>query len=205
MSKKLMTGLLALVAFAALALPAVASASPALTDSTGTKVAVGTEITGKNVGNTIFTGGFSVTCSSADLSGKVTENSGSSIKGEVPVGSATFTGTGASSDCTSALGDTAVTVNSKLCLATTKTADQMEVTGCGANVTFTLAITGSVTCKYETAKVLGTFNTNADAQVTVSEQGAKGESSNSFLCPSEGKLDMVFALTTKAGGTLTVS
>jgi hypothetical protein len=205
MHKKLIMACMAVVALAAFALPALASASPVLTDSAGKAVAVGTEITGKNVGNTLFTGAFNVTCSTADLSGKVTENSGTSIKGEVPAGSASFTGTGTGGDCTSALGNTKVTVNSALCLATTKIADQFEVTGCGANVTFTLEITGTGPCKYKAAKVLATFTTApADAQVTVTEQPAELEEGG-FFCPSSGKLDMVFALTTKAGGTLTIS
>lgn len=207
MSKKLVTGLLALVAFTVLALPADASASPALTDSEGKAVAVGTELTGKSVGEIIFRdASANFTCSRVDLSIKVTENSGTSIKGEVPAGSTSFTGTGASGDCTSPLGDVGVTMNSKLCLVSTKTADQIEVTGCGTNLTLSRAITGSVTCKYETSHFLATLTTAPnDAEIRVSEQAIKGESTNSFVCPSESKLDVWFALTTKAGGTLTVS
>ena len=197
MSKKLIAACMAIALFAAFALPAAASASPHMTQG-GVGVAVGTSITGQNTGETVFTGAFNVRCSSADLSGTLTENSGTSIKGEIPVGNASFTGTGTGGDCTSALGSTKVTVNSKLCLQTTKTADQLEVTGCGANVTFTLEITGTGPCKYSTSRVLGTFTTSPEnAKVTVSEQEATKEEGGIF-CPSSGKLDMVFDLT--AGG-----
>jgi hypothetical protein len=204
--RKLITACMALAAFLAFAvMPSVASASPELTDSAGKTVAVGTGLTGKNVGNTTFTGGFNVVCSSAHLEGEVTENSGSSVKGEVPAGKAVFTGTGTEGDCTSALGSVKVTVNSALCLSSTKVADQLEVTGCGANVTFTLAVTSGPTCKYSTPSVLGTFTTAPkDLQVTVSEQEATREEGG-FLCPASGKLDMVFDLTTTAGGTVTAS
>lgn len=203
MSKKLIAACMAIAAFAAIVLPAAASASPVLTQE-GKPVAVGTSITGQNTGETIFTGAFNVRCANADLSGTVTENSGTSIKGEIPVGNASFTGTGTGGDCTSALGSTKVTVNSKLCLQTTKTADQFEVTGCGAAVTFTLEITGTGPCKYSTAAVLGEYTTApADAKVTVSEQEAKKEEGG-FFCPSSGKLDMVFDLTS-GGKALQVS
>jgi hypothetical protein len=206
MKSKLIAACMALVAFAAFGLPATASASPVLTE-TGKPIAVGTEITGLNEENTLFTGGFSVTCSYAHLVGTVTENSGSSIKGTIPVGNAIFKGTGTSEDCTSALGSVKPTVQSELCLATTKTADQIEVNGCeGKVVTFSLAITGSVTCKYETAKVLGTFTTSpAEATVKIFEQPATGEATNSFICPTTGKLDMSFTLYTTDGEQLTIS
>jgi hypothetical protein len=203
MHKKLMMACMAIAAFAAFVIAPAASASPVLTNSGGGATAVGTEITGKNVGNTTFTGAFNVVCSSADLTGKLTKNASNVIEGEIPVGSSTFTGTGTSSDCTSALGSTGVTVNTKLCLVA-KGGDVATVTGCGANLAFTLTITGTGPCKYSTASVSGTHNTNKDAEITIVKQPANLVEGG-FFCPGTGELDMVFALTTKAGGTLTIS
>jgi hypothetical protein len=195
MNRKLMMACMAIAAFAAFVIAPAASASPVLTEN-GVAVAVGAEITGKNTGNTLFTGPFNVVCSNADLAGKVTANSGTQIKGEIPAGSATFTGTGTSSDCTSALGSAAVTVNSALCLETVKGTDTVSVTGCGGNVVFTLTVTGTGPCKYSTATVKGTYVTNAGATVNVLEQEAV-KSEGGFFCPSSGKLDMDFDLYTK--------
>jgi hypothetical protein len=208
MKSKLIAACMALAAFAAIVLPASASASPVLTEN-GVKVAVGASITALNEPgiNTVFTGPFNVSCNYTHLVGTVTENSGTSIKGKIPVGGSTFKGTAASEDCTSALGAVKPTVQSELCLATTKINDQLEVTGCGKNVTFSLAITGSVTCKYEASQVLASFTTApSEATVLVSKQPASGEATNSFICPSTGELDMPFNLFTADGKTgLTIS
>ncbi|MGN6588664.1 MAG: hypothetical protein ACTHKT_14520 [Solirubrobacterales bacterium] len=203
MHKKLMMACMAIAAFAAFVIAPAASASPVLTEGT-TAVAVGSSIEGKNTGNTEFTGGFNVVCSTAVLKGTVTGNSGTKIKGEVPAGSAVFTGTSTGGDCTSALGATKVTVNSKLCLETAAE-DKVAVTGCGANVTFTLEVTGTGPCKYSTASVTGTYKTSAAATVNVENQAAKKEEGGVF-CPSEGVLKMDFDLYTTGGSTaLTIS
>jgi hypothetical protein len=194
---------MALVAFAAMALPAIASASPVLT-SEGKTVPVGTSIFGTNTGETLFEGGFNVKCTHAILTGSVSTNNGSEIAGEIPAGNASFTGTGSGGDCTSALGDTHPTVNSALCMESLSGTDTVEVTGCGANVTFTLTVTGAATCKYSTSHVIGTFITNATATINLKEQPAKKEE-GSFLCPGEGKLTMDFDLHTTGGTLLTVS
>jgi hypothetical protein len=222
MKSKLIAACMALAAFAAIALPATASASPQLVETTAglpyDVLAVGASITAKNEKetNTVFTGPFNVTCSSAHLVGTLLENykvgTGTAIRGTIPVGGATFGGTGTSGDCTSALGSVKPTVNSELCLNTTKVEDQLEVTGCeGKVVTFSLAITGSVTCRYQTAKVLSTFTTDGTvgsttaATVLVSEQEARGEGEgNSFICPTAGKLDMPFELSTTNGTPIQV-
>ncbi|HET9677514.1 MAG TPA: hypothetical protein VFP21_08440 [Solirubrobacterales bacterium] len=207
MRKALFMSCLAVAALVALVVSSAASASPALTNAEGTLVPVGTEIKGVLIGNGVFTGGFNVTCSGGEGTGKVTENTGTSVKGEMAAGSVKFSGTGTGGDCTSALGAVAVTLNSKLCLSTnSKLGDQGEATGCGAPMTASIAVTGSVTCKYEMTKGVGVFSTSPqDASVTVSEQEAKGESTNSFLCPSSGKLDFALSATTITGGTLVAS
>ncbi|HET9676673.1 MAG TPA: hypothetical protein VFP21_04105 [Solirubrobacterales bacterium] len=210
MHKKLITACLAIAAFAAFVVAPAASASPVLTHNPAAPTAVpvpsdihGTNlIEGKRV-NAVFTGGFNVTCNEATISGTLTENSGTSIKGEVPVGGATYTGEGGT-DCTSALGAVKPTVNSKLCLASIKGTDTLTIDGCGAAITFTLAVTAGPTCKYEAATIVATFTTGmpADGIIHISEQPAKGEAGNSFLCPTEGKLDQTiqpFYKTTPSG------
>ncbi|MGN6557270.1 MAG: hypothetical protein ACTHLH_04575 [Solirubrobacterales bacterium] len=208
MHKKLMLACMAIAAFAAFVVAPAASASPVLTDKNGGStfgtIAVGASIKGTNEGVTKFTAsGFNVECNNDLLSGTVTENSGSSIKGEIPVGSASFKGTGTSEDCTSALGSAKVAVTSKLCLATAAE-DKVTVTGCGANVVFDLEVTGTGNCKYSTASISGTYATSADAKVTISEQSA-AKTEGGIFCPSSGKLDMVFNLTTTNGETILIS
>jgi hypothetical protein len=207
MHKKLMMACMAIAAFAAFVVAPAASASPVLTNG-GVAVAVGTELTGKNTGETKFTGSINVNCSNADLTGKVTKNNGTEIAGEIPVGSALFTGTHSTGDCTSTglfTAPAAVSVTSKLCLATVPKTDNVTITGCGANVKFTLNLTGLGPCEYSTATVLGTFVTNAGATINVLEQAATLTNTGSF-CPTSGKLDMHFDLYTKGGGTqLTIS
>jgi hypothetical protein len=203
MYKKLMMACMAITAFAAFVVAPAASAAPVLTEA-GVAVKTGSTIMGHNTGETVFTGAFNVRCTTAHLTGTLTSNTGTKIKGEIPVGSAQFTGTGTSGDCTSALGNVGVTVNSKLCLETVTGADTVITTGCGANVVFTLEVTGTGPCKYSTASVSGTFVTNAAATVNVSEQESK-KSEGGIFCPSSGKLDMDFDLYTSNFTALTIS
>jgi hypothetical protein len=216
MHKKLIMTCMAIAAFAAFVVAPGASASPVLTSS-GVKVAVGTSITGKNTGTITFTGsnGVNVHCSSGHLIVALTANTGSQIKGTVPVGGAKFTGTGANGDCTATepLGDTAVTVNSELCFETVPGTDKVKITGCAGKVTFTLTSTGlGIGCKYEGNVENGaTFNTNAPATVNlVSGSPAAGadipgEAGNSFFCPSGVTLDMDFDFYTTSGVQTTIS
>jgi hypothetical protein len=204
MHKKLMMACMAIAAFAAFVVAPAASASPVLT-SGGSAVATGTSITAKNTGNTTFTSSiFNVTCSSAHLVGTVTANAGTQIKGTIPKGSALYTGTGAGGDCTSGLGDVKVTVSTELCIETVKGTDTVIIDGCGANLGFTLAVTGGIACNF-TGKITSgaTFVTNAAATVNV-VKGASVSSTDPF-CPSSGTLDMDFDLYNTAGTQLTVS
>jgi hypothetical protein len=207
MHKKLILACMAIAAFAAFVIAPAASASPTLT-SEGIDVPVGTSITAKNTGNTTFTGAFNVVCDHVHLGGDVTQNSGGVIKGELTT--IDFNGTGTNTDCTSALGSTKVIVNSRLCIETVTGTDTIKTTGCVGPVTFTLEVTGTGPCKYSTEKVTGTYLTNAEATVNISEQEAKKHEGGIF-CPSSGKLDMDFdlyttgATTTTAGPQLTIS
>ena len=207
MHKKLIMACMAIAAFAAFVIAPAASASPVLTEN-GVRVqatnpdGVNTKIVGtlKAGTNAIFTGSITVTCSKAVLTGELTVNTGTKIAGEIPAGGAVFTGTsGTGTECSSSLfgAATAVTVNSKLCLETITGEDKVKTTGCGgANVTFTLNLTGNGPCTYETPSVTGTFLTGKEATVNLSEQEAKGEATNGAFCPSSGKLDMDFILYT---------
>ncbi|MGN6557001.1 MAG: hypothetical protein ACTHLH_03200, partial [Solirubrobacterales bacterium] len=205
MQKKLISACLTVAAFAAMVVVPAASASPALTNAKGQLVPVGTEIHVTAVGNGVFTGAFNVTCTGGEGSGKVTMNSGTKIKAEIPAGSLKLSGTAAGGDCTSALGNVSMTLNSKICGETT-TGDEAIATGCGANLTVSIAVTGVTTCKYQAPSMKGTFLTAPnDAQGTISEQPATGESTNSVFCPSSGKLDVSLAESINTGETLTVS
>jgi hypothetical protein len=207
MSKKLMTGLLALVALAAMALPAVASASPEITHPTGTTLATGAKITGTNVGNTVLTSSLgNVECSKALMTGTLTKNSGTAVEGTIS--SASFKGTegGAEEKCSGAFGSVAVTVTSlPWCIRATNTMapDEFQVRGGACTeaakaITFALHTSLFGTCTFERAAaspVTGTFRTHAagDALLTITNVAF---TRTSGFCPSEGKLDMSFTLET---------
>src|SRR5436305_2798324 len=86
--------LLVCMAFAAFAVvPSLASAKPVITHPTGTVLATGTKITATNVGNSVLSNGLgTITCSTAILTGELTQNStANGIKGTIT--SAKFGGT----------------------------------------------------------------------------------------------------------------
>jgi len=202
MYKKLMLACMAIAAFGAFVIAPTASATTLTSE--GKVVPTGTSITALNTGITKFTGSFSVECDHDHLVGTVTQNNTTKIKGEIALGGAKFNGTATGTDCTSALGASSVTVNSKLCLETT-TEDKLSVTGCGANIVFTLEVTGTGPCKYSTSSISGTYTTNqTPVTVTFSEQKAV-KSEGGFFCPAEGKLDLEFDLYTTSGVGLTIS
>jgi len=213
MHKKLMMASMTIAAVAVFVIAPAASASPVLTDPLGTPVVVGASITDSSSSAT-FTGsnGVNVVCHNVSMPGNVMSNNGSLIEGRIPKDAAKFTGTGTSGDCTSSLGSVGVTMNSELCFKTVKGTDNVEVTGgCGTNeVTFTLNVTGVVSCAYKGNITSGaTFKTNADAEVNVLN-GQKGASeipleSGGFFCPSAERLDMESDLTTTNGATIFVS
>ncbi|HET7506938.1 MAG TPA: hypothetical protein VFJ53_01140 [Solirubrobacterales bacterium] len=212
MSKKLMTGLLALVALAAMALPAVASASPELTSPTGTTAAVGSKITAVNIGDTLMTdtsGNVITRCSTVDLSGELTKNSGTAIEGNVTT--ASFTGTGSEGNCTGTFFSSpkvtpGVANGLPWCVRALSTfgADEGQIRGgkcseAAREIRFALDL-GSITCLYSraaTEPIKGTLTTDVggqDAVVHIEKQLFKPVSTP-FPCPEEGLLDMSFTLT----------
>ena len=202
----------ALVAFAVA--PAMASASPVLQES-GVNVATGTKIVATNEGNTIFSTNLgNVTCTGSTLTGTLTTNSGKLIEGDLE--SASYTGSGAGGDCTTAFaGDVKVTVTSlPWCIKTTSTtADTWEIRGGNCNeaarsLTFVLDFTSSgAECKYQRSAVTGTYTTGGAQAVltTGASQTFSGETGNSFICPSSGNVEMSYKLETENGTALQIN
>jgi len=206
MGKKLMMSCMAIAAIAAIVIAPTASASPVLTES-GKAVAVGASVKWTNTGVTKFTAsGFNVECSNDVLSGTVTQNNGTQIKGEIPVGSASFHGSGTGSGCTSSLGVVHWTISSKTCYATGSSIPPFTViiTGCTGNLIIIIEITGLGQCKYSAASISGTMPGNADSTINISEQ-SMAKTEGGVFCPASGKLDMDFDLTTTDGTTLATS
>ncbi|HWO82793.1 MAG TPA: hypothetical protein VNM38_03260 [Solirubrobacterales bacterium] len=220
MSKKLMTGLLALVAFAALALPALASAKPVLKEA-GTPVATGTKIVGTNVGNTVMTTSFgSVTCDTSILTGTLTVNStASGVEGDIET-ARFFNKEGAQAagepekECSSWTGGVSVTPNPATnglpwCVEATEANDVVKLRGgsCTAEprpIRFTLVFTTGLigTCTYQrSAAAVGSLTTGTGEAEILAQEWTKFEGGGG--CPSSGKLDMKFAMETENGTALT--
>jgi hypothetical protein len=226
MSKKLITACLAVVAFAALALPAIASAtnSPLLTEPTGSSLAIGSKITGTNVGNPVLTGADKKTvlteCTKSTLTGELTKNESGSVEGNLTF--ATFSGTGPAlngePECTSpgaaALGnfgvDTEIGNGVPWCLRSTAAMaeDEFQVRGgkCGEEArSITFVLTSTVIglanpCKYNrTEPISGTFTTDTgttqDAVLTIKDARFLKES-GPVTCPAEGYFDASYTLET---------
>jgi hypothetical protein len=204
MHKKLLTTLGAIVALAAFAIPSTASASPVLTESGF--LAAGSSVLGTNTGNIVFSGsGLTEECKFVKFNGFVRENTGSSFTIEVPLNGFPLGGTGLGEDCTSNLGPASAAVNNRACLATVSKTDNLSVNGCGSEpFVFTLSITGTGVCKYSTTTVTGTFTTNADATVKVTNQAASKVEGGIF-CPGTAVLNMDFDVTTPNGATILIS
>lgn len=203
MLKKFITACIAMAAMSALPIVPTASASPIMTEY-GTPAGAGVAVTGQNTGNAVFTGPFNVSCDNVHLSGLMTSNTGTKIQASFTSFDVHFNGSGSGGDCTSALGSVKWTMNWTLCLETVTGTDTVKLTGCGSSIQFTLEITGTGPCKYSIPSISGTYGTNADATVTLSEQIVK-KSEGSFFCPLDGKLDMFFDLTTPSGVTLSIA
>ncbi|HEX5592067.1 MAG TPA: hypothetical protein VFX35_01825 [Solirubrobacterales bacterium] len=218
MAKKILIFYVSVLAFASLALPAIASASnkPTLTDAGG-HVKVGAKIWGTNIGNAIFTDTAKnalVTATTAHLTGEVTRNDSGFVEGTISTFD--FSGTGSVhadnglAELTGSFGNAYVTVEGKLCIRSTpaNATDEFEVGTdkgkCSEGVGKVEFIIGSTTageCTYETTNpVTGDFTTGgAQAELTVrNTQAGSGAKliKGSFLCPSSGMLSMKFGLET---------
>jgi hypothetical protein len=202
MVKKLITACTALVALAAFALPATASAAndPDLTHPTGTLLNPATGsctgvagtvcITATGLGSaqkmTDTSGNTLVECSGAEMTGYLTKNNGTEVEGTVH--SASFAGTGlereGSNECTSSFGG--ITVHTKIgngtpwCLRSTAgmNEDEFQVRGgscseAARSITFVLTSTTVGTCKYSRAEaVKGTYTTHSTGDAIVTISGS---------------------------------
>jgi|SRR5215218_138054 len=203
MNKKLITACLALVAFAAMAVvPALASASPVLTNGS-TPVVTGSKILGKNTGNTKFTTSIgTVECTNAKMTGTLTVNSGTSIEGDIET--AEFNNGSSTSPCTTNfLGNVTVTPKRlPWCIKakSTFTADTFQLSSgaCAGGGTMEFILDSSTVgpCTYistGTPPITGTFTTGTGTLKT-EKQGAFTKSEGGIGCPSGGELDMTFDL-----------
>jgi hypothetical protein len=215
MHKKLIGGCMVLTAlFAYAVMPAMASASPEIGETSGgvfMRLATGTRFIGTNVGELKFTGSVNVGCDHGSLTGELHVNSGSEITGNITGVQAN--GTGTSTDCTAGGESTRVTWSVAgsghelpWCLKSTGE-DKFTVRGNSCTnpsrpVTIAFDYTGiGLTCKYKKEGTFsGSFETDTsgqDAVLTMSEQEVKSTSEgNNIFCPTSGKLDMSFTLET---------
>jgi hypothetical protein len=212
MYRKIIGTCVALVALGAFAvLPAMAAASPELTDPVGTTMVPGAKLTAIGEETSEFTSGFiTVKCNDFRLTGEVHANTGTSIL--VNVTKATFHDEveGVTKDCTSGLGETAVSVpaldagTSKWCIkANSELGDKGIVephacTGAGGAFTFKLHVTnapflGTQLCIYtRTTNINGSFTTaNPSTLKLEGEPAFTREEGSSGGCSAEGKLKVL--------------
>ena len=228
MHKKLILACMALAGFVAfVVLPAAASASPVLCETTVggpcDNLPPKAIITYTNVGETLMTnssGSVLTRCTTAVLEGELTTNSGTEIEGNVT--SASFTGSGSENRCTATFGNSIVTPTVTAegaahglpwCIRATSAMepDEMQIRGgncseASRDIRFILDVFGGVECEYQrTTAIPGTFRTDKnvgseeDAQATITKQKFSRIRGSSLVCPSEGILDMTFKLETKNG------
>jgi len=208
MHKKLITACLAIAAFAAFVV--APSASAVNLTSNGVTVGVGASITGTSGLARFVAGGSTVTCDHNHMVGTILVDKEGTIEATIKADTPTFHGTDKETDCTSnGLGPVRPTVNSELCLHIANKTDFGTVTGCeGKVVTFTLNVTNlGLACRYEKASIGTEITTGSNPAAVRIRPGelAKGEASNSFLCPPEGELEMEFSLFTTDGTPLVFS
>jgi hypothetical protein len=223
MHQKILGICAALVAFAAFAIvPAMASASPALTEG-GSLLTNGSLIKAEGEETSQFASGFiTVTCNKFSMTGSVTENTGSSIKGTIT--KASFENS-TEPDCSSNIGATRVTIpaieagTSDWCIVanagTGSDRGQVQPHACGGTggeFTFVLNNTpGGTICRYKrTANINVSFNTNVTPATVklVEETPFELEPTSSAFCSATGKLTkMNFNLVTdnEAATGLTIS
>jgi len=222
MAKKITMACMALVALAAFALPASASAQnrPSLQEG-GVVIAKNTPIVGTPVGETYFNdtnGNHLVACAplggTTRMTGTVTKNESTTVEGKITT--TDFAGTGAKvasepePECTGSFGNVSVTVPGNLIIKSTAlmATDEFQINTEGSTkVKFILNSTTVGECEYEsTGPVKGDITTSAStAALTVRNTQAGSGSSlirGGFFCPPSGQLQMTFHLETENGTSL---
>jgi hypothetical protein len=224
MHKKLITACVALLALAAAVAPGTAFGSPELLTSGGVKVAVGTGITGQNVGTiTLTTASGNISCNKVEFSGKVTSNPGNLL--EATLLSVTFAGDDPEEErCTSTIPDMGggtLTVkptagNLPWCLKSAK-AGSWSFRGAGcAEAAKNLVLTEDLyseagaelgSCVYErTTELFGTYNVNSSPWVlTIGAAQTLTRVAGPAICPATQTPDGQIRVRTSAGGELRVS
>lgn len=211
MHKKILAICAALVAFAIV--PAVASASPVLTEN-GTALAASVKITALSTKteNAVFAAGSTeVKCNENWMTGTVHRNKENIVEGTIEKAEfrSNLTTSGTDCDGGSLLGPTVVEIpdltnfggtgeKAHWCIKTVPKTDEWELEGrsCTSTVaptlTFILRSTGGLKCAYiRTATVRGTFTTNSTPvtlKVTGEPEFTGAGEGNSFLCPGAGKI-----------------
>jgi hypothetical protein len=191
MLKKTIAACVAVVAFAVV--PAMASASPVLTES-GSPVPVGAKILATQSGNILLTTtAGTVTCTKSTMTGVVKTNSGTKIQGEIET--ATFTGAAAEARCESTFlfnPTFKVTAENLPWCIESSGGDAFTVRGgkcaeAAKNLKFTLSsVLGN--CTYERASVTGTYETNK-TPVTLKVGAAQTFTRVAgTICPASGTL-----------------
>jgi hypothetical protein len=221
MSEKLITACMGLVALAAFALPAVASASPQITHPTGTRLATEKKFLG-TLGVSKFTdanGGALFECTSGAMTGTLTKNNGTEIEGNIE--SAAIAGTASEGGCTGfvigpARVTTAVGNGVPWCLRANSAmnTDEFQIRGgkcseASRAITLVFDMGIGVNCAYErTVAIKGSFTTDTtgDAILTTTGVGVTGEEDTGFtregtnvFCPMSGRFPFEFTLETDSG------
>jgi hypothetical protein len=222
MTKKMIAAWVALVALAAVALPAAASAQnrPSLVEG-GVTVAVGTPIVATPTGETYFndtSGNHLLTCVPAGgttrLTGTLTKNSSTTVEAEITTADLAGTGTKVAvepePECTGSFGNFSFTVPGKLQLKSTPlmATDEFQINAVGSTkVKFILNTTTVGECEYESAgPIKGDITTSATTAAVTVRNTLAGSGSKlirgGFLCASSLQLQWTFHLETENGISL---
>jgi len=183
MAKKLSL-LLAAIAVVAFAVPAFASAAPAVTEG-GALVEPGALIQGTNIGAvTTETSLGKLSCNTVTLTGELTNNSGSTVRG---IG----VGQGSASTCN--VGGKSITI-------TDITLGELHSATVGSgtiNVTFVADLPNNVTCHFESPNMPFTYTSGGDVVKVV-----KGDLKGTPAACEPGLLSGEFTIETDGGGAL---
>jgi hypothetical protein len=192
--------------------PFYISAGPKLTFPTGTLFAVGSKLRATNVGNQTYTsstGEALYACTANQWTGTLTKNNGTEV--EANIETASITGTGAGSSCTTTFGNTRWTLSPYTnglpwCYRATSTmaSDEFQIRGgkCSEAAKPMRFVWESVSeieaeCVYERGSatpIAATYTTHPeDAKLTISEAEFT-KLSGAVSCPTSLKLDSTFTL-----------
>jgi hypothetical protein len=202
MIKKTLAPCLTMAAFvAALVFPVVASASPALTFPTGTRLAAGNLMKTTNVGEvqlgTLF-------CTSASMTGSLVKNTGTEL--EVNITSFALSGTGTNGECTSSFGGATVTTSIEnglpycLRLTSSMTSDETQMRGGSCSefsrrIWFRVDSTTAGECTYDRINnLVGTVKTDPEDAVFTFSAMPFTKQAGGFLCPNSMGMNMSFTL-----------